>query len=77
MTKETNFKLYLYNCIQEVMKQLKDDQKMQMTRIKQLSDALNVCYDVKHGKGSVAEAEAEKLLLIASLFDLLLFYFDC
>ena len=55
------------------MKQLKDDQKMQMTRIKQLSDALNVCYDVKHGKGSVAEAEAEKLLLIASLFYLLLF----
>merc|ERR1719354_193747 len=60
------YKLQTQKPFSEVMKQLKDDQKMQMTRIKQLSDALNVCYDVKHGKGSVAEAEAEKLLLIAT-----------
>merc|ERR1719354_899162 len=60
------YKLQTQKPYSEVMKQLKDDQKMQMTRIKQLSDALNVCYDVKHGKGSVAEAEAEKLLLIAT-----------
>lgn len=34
--------------------------------IQQASAALNCCYDAQHGKGTVTEVEAEKLLLISS-----------
>lgn len=35
--------------------------------IYQASQALNCCVDEEHGKGSLEEAEAERLLLIASM----------
>ncbi|XP_024624662.1 anillin isoform X3 [Neophocaena asiaeorientalis asiaeorientalis] len=41
-------------------------QKMQQTVIYQASQALNCCVDEDHGKGSLEEAEAERLLLIAT-----------
>jgi len=41
---------------------------MQQTVIHQASQALNCCFDEEHGKGSQEEAEAERLLLIASRF---------
>lgn len=37
--------------------------------IYQASQALNCCVDEEHGKGSLEEAEAERLLLIASTCD--------
>lgn len=37
--------------------------------IYQASQALNCCVDEEHGKGSLEEAEAERLLLIASKRD--------
>lgn len=37
--------------------------------IYQASQALNCCVDEEHGKGSLEEAEAERLLLIASMCD--------
>jgi actin-binding protein anillin len=36
--------------------------------IYQASQALNCCVDEEHGKGSLEEAEAERLLLIASMY---------
>lgn len=41
---------------------------MQQTVIYQASQALNCCFDEEHGKGSQEEAEAERLLLLASRF---------
>lgn len=41
---------------------------MQQTVIHQASQALNCCFDEEHGKGSQEEAEAERLLLLASKF---------
>lgn len=41
---------------------------MQQTVIHQASQALNCCFDEEHGKGSQEEAEAERLLLLASRF---------
>lgn len=41
---------------------------MQQTIIHQASQALNCCTDEEHGKGSQVEAEAERLLLVASEF---------
>lgn len=38
--------------------------------IQQASAALNCCYDAHHGKGTVTEVEAEKLLLISSKWGL-------
>lgn len=37
--------------------------------IYQASQALNCCVDEEHGKGSLEEAEAERLLLVASMCD--------
>lgn len=34
--------------------------------IQQASAALNCCYDADHGKGTITEVEAEKLLQLAS-----------
>jgi hypothetical protein len=42
---------------------------LQQTVIYQASQALNCCVDEEHGKGSLEEAEAERLLLIASMCD--------
>jgi len=42
------------------------DVQQQQRVIQQASAALNCCYDAQHGKGSITEVEAEKLLLIAS-----------
>jgi len=39
---------------------------LQQTVIHQASQALNCCTDEEHGRGSQVEAEAERLLLIAS-----------
>ncbi|MGH0117558.1 UNVERIFIED_CONTAM: hypothetical protein FKN15_005060, partial [Acipenser sinensis] len=45
---------------------LNNDINMQQTVIHQASQALNCCTDVDHGKGSQVEAEAERLLLVAT-----------
>merc|ERR1719277_1291566 len=37
----------------------------QMNIIRQASQALNVCTDRKHGKGSFTQVDAERLLLVA------------
>lgn len=39
---------------------------LHQTVIHQASQALNCCTDEEHGKGSQVEAEAERLLLVAS-----------
>ncbi|XP_061699252.1 anillin isoform X2 [Syngnathoides biaculeatus] len=43
-----------------------NDMNLQQTIIYQASQALNCCTDEEHGKGSQVEAEAERLLLVAS-----------
>lgn len=45
---------------------LTGDMNMQQTVIHQASQALNCCTDEEHGKGSPVEAEAQRLLLVAS-----------
>lgn len=45
---------------------LSNEMNLQQTVIHQASQALNCCTDEEHGKGSQVEAEAERLLLIAS-----------
>uniref|UniRef100_H2ZBG4 Anillin n=1 Tax=Ciona savignyi TaxID=51511 RepID=H2ZBG4_CIOSA len=45
-----------------MMEEIQQQQRV----IQQASAALNCCYDAHHGKGSITELEAEKLLLIAS-----------
>lgn len=45
---------------------LTNEMNLQQTVIHQASQALNCCTDEEHGKGSQVEAEAERLLLIAS-----------
>ncbi|XP_041104040.1 anillin-like isoform X2 [Polyodon spathula] len=52
--------------IKQKMKILNDEINMQQTVIHQASQALNCCTDVDHGKGSQVEAEAERLLLVAT-----------
>ncbi|KAJ8267364.1 hypothetical protein COCON_G00125360 [Conger conger] len=49
-----------------LMKVLSNEMNMQQTVIHQASQALNCCTDQEHGKGSQVEAEAERLLLIAT-----------
>lgn len=39
---------------------------LQQTVVQQASQALNCCTDEEHGKGSQVEAEAQRLLLVAS-----------
>lgn len=45
---------------------LNGEMNLQQTVIHQASQALNCCTDEEHGKGSQVEAEAERLLLVAS-----------
>ncbi|XP_067282075.1 anillin isoform X2 [Pseudorasbora parva] len=52
--------------IKQKMKMLTNEMNMQQTIIHQASQALNCCTDEEHGKGSQVEAEAERLLLIAT-----------
>lgn len=48
---------------------LTSDMNLQQTVIHQASQALNCCTDEEHGKGSQVEAEAQRLLLLASESD--------
>ncbi|XP_054462190.1 anillin isoform X2 [Anoplopoma fimbria] len=52
--------------IKQRMKVLTNDMNLQQTIIHQASQALNCCTDEEHGKGSQVEAEAERLLLVAT-----------
>ncbi|KAM9493652.1 anillin isoform 2-T2 [Clarias gariepinus] len=52
--------------IKQKMQVLTNEMNMQQTVIHQASQALNCCTDEDHGKGSQVEAEAERLLLIAT-----------
>ncbi|TSK31433.1 Anillin [Bagarius yarrelli] len=52
--------------IKQKMQLLTNEMNMQQTVIHQASQALNCCTDEEHGKGSQVEAEAERLLLIAT-----------
>uniref|UniRef100_A0A8C2BZ53 Anillin n=1 Tax=Cyprinus carpio TaxID=7962 RepID=A0A8C2BZ53_CYPCA len=52
--------------IKQKMKILTNEMNLQQTVIHQASQALNCCTDEEHGKGSQVEAEAERLLLIAT-----------
>ncbi|XP_058233316.1 anillin isoform X2 [Hemibagrus wyckioides] len=52
--------------IKQKMQVLTNEMNMQQTVIHQASQALNCCTDEEHGKGSQVEAEAERLLLIAT-----------
>ena len=59
-------------CLQERIREIEDGIQRQMGVIKQASSAINCCYDVHHGKGSVNELEAQKLLLVSSKYGVLL-----
>nr|XP_033786099.1 anillin isoform X2 [Geotrypetes seraphini] len=52
--------------IKQKMKILNEEINLQQNVIHQASQALNCCIDEDHGKGSQEEAEAERLLLIAT-----------
>lgn len=52
--------------IKQKMKILTNEMNLQQTVIHQASQALNCCTDEEHGKGSQVEAEAERLLLVAT-----------
>ncbi|CAH1269816.1 ANLN [Branchiostoma lanceolatum] len=52
--------------IKDKVKHLMEQVASQQTIVHQASQALNVCRDVEHGKGSAEEVEAERLLLIAT-----------
>ncbi|XP_053570388.1 anillin [Bombina bombina] len=52
--------------IKQKMKVLNNEINLQQTVIHQASQALNCCVDEDHGKGSQTEAEAERLLLVAT-----------
>lgn len=54
---------------------LTSEMNLQQTVIHQASQALNCCTDEEHGKGSQVEAEAQRLLLVASESDLPPFWF--
>lgn len=57
-------------CVFDVFcQELTNELNLQQTVIHQASQALNCCTDEEHGKGSPVEAEAERLLLIASECD--------
>ncbi|XP_052610758.1 anillin isoform X3 [Peromyscus californicus insignis] len=59
----------VYSCqvnIKQKMQELNNDINLQQTVIYQASQALNCCVDEDHGKGSLEEAEAKRLLLIAT-----------
>ncbi|XP_076013265.1 anillin [Genypterus blacodes] len=52
--------------LKQKMKVLTNEVNLQQTVIHQASQALNCCTDEEHGKGSQVEAEAERLLLVAT-----------
>ncbi|NXM76195.1 ANLN protein, partial [Serilophus lunatus] len=52
--------------VKKRMQELNNEINMQQTVIYQASQALNCCFDEEHGKGSQEEAEAERLLLLAT-----------
>ncbi|XP_072455241.1 anillin isoform X2 [Notamacropus eugenii] len=52
--------------IKQKIQELNNEINLQQTVIYQASQALNCCIDGEHGKGSLEEAEAERLLLIAT-----------
>nr|CAB3221876.1 actin-binding protein anillin-like [Phallusia mammillata] len=52
--------------IKKQISHMLDEVQQQQRVIQQASAALNCCYDAQHGKGSITELEAEKLLLISS-----------
>ncbi|XP_039192719.1 anillin isoform X2 [Crotalus tigris] len=52
--------------IKQKLQELNNEINMQQTVIHQTSQALNCCVDEDHGRGSQEEAEAERLLLIAT-----------
>ncbi|XP_024151351.1 anillin isoform X2 [Oryzias melastigma] len=52
--------------VRQKMKILTSEVNLQQTVIHQASQALNCCTDEEHGKGSQVEAEAERLLLVAT-----------
>ncbi|XP_077159495.1 anillin isoform X2 [Paroedura picta] len=52
--------------IKQRLQELNNEINLQQTVIHQASQALNCCIDEEHGKGSQEEAEAERLLLIAT-----------
>ncbi|XP_029023239.1 anillin isoform X2 [Betta splendens] len=52
--------------IKQKIKILTNEINLQQTVIHQASQALNCCTDEEHGKGSQVEAEAERLLLVAT-----------
>lgn len=61
----SNYKLQVQKPYKEKKKELEGLIQQQLSFIKQASDAVNCCYDVKHGKGTRAELEAEKFLLLS------------
>ncbi|XP_068188947.1 anillin [Antennarius striatus] len=52
--------------VKQKMKVLSNEMNLQQTVIHQASQALNCCTDEEHGKGSQVEAEAQRLLLVAT-----------
>ncbi|XP_061443589.1 anillin isoform X2 [Rhineura floridana] len=52
--------------IKHKLQELNNEINLQQTVIHQASQALNCCIDGEHGRGSQEEAEAERLLLIAT-----------
>ncbi|XP_044531292.1 anillin [Gracilinanus agilis] len=52
--------------VKQKIQELNNEVNLQQTVIYQASQALNCCTDGEHGKGSLEEAEAERLLLIAT-----------
>ncbi|TNM92689.1 hypothetical protein fugu_018091 [Takifugu bimaculatus] len=52
--------------IRQKMKVVTSEMNLQQTVIHQASQALNCCTDEEHGKGSQVEAEAQRLLLVAT-----------
>ncbi|KAM9737206.1 anillin [Menidia menidia] len=52
--------------LKQKIKILTNELNLQQTVIHQASQALNCCTDEEHGKGSQVEAEAERLLLVAT-----------
>nr|XP_061838358.1 anillin-like isoform X4 [Nerophis lumbriciformis] len=52
--------------IKQKIKLLTNEMNLQQTIIHQASQALNCCTDEEHGKGSQVEAEAERLLIVAT-----------
>ncbi|XP_021565469.1 anillin isoform X2 [Carlito syrichta] len=69
VTSKLDEKKNAFSCqvnIKQKMQELNNEINLQQTVIYQASQALNCCVDEEHGKGSLEEAEAERLLLIAT-----------